>query len=212
MDNRTAVMHLRYLMMTGFISARDKTLVVSGNPKVICLEDVESAFESIFSTIALSRVHSQKIYSITSTSNSVTVTMPQRLMDRIIKIIGNEPDQRLKKPPVDPEFTPVLPSIFIGNEKTQVRQIPLVDGPPYPFRFLLELGGMIVLKRPKDPVSVTMALRQFLNNHPQYRPRIAVHECPDDTVVLYTYYIETVMSRREARQNLNVPEKGQYIE
>lgn len=117
-----------------------------------------------------------------------------------------------KKPPVDPEFTPVLPSIFIGNEKTQIRQIPLVDGPPYPFRFLLELGGMIVLKRPKDPVSVTMALRQFLNNHPQYRPRIAVHECPDDTIVLYTYYIETAESRREARQNLNVPEKGQYIE
>ena len=107
---------------------------------------------------------------------------------------------------------PLLPSLFIGNEKTQIRQIPLVDGPPYPFRFLLELGGMIVLKRPKDPASVTRALRQFLNNHPQYRPRIAVHECPDGTIALYTYYIETARSRHEAKQNLNVPEKGQYIE
>lgn len=161
----------------------------------------------------LNKVNNTRPIKIDKSNNILVVKLYQHVFDRIFKILYEVPDGRSrKKLPEYEEFTPVLPSIFIGNEKTQIRQIPLVDGPPYPFRFLLELGGMIVLKRPKDPVSVTMALRQFLNNHPQYRPRIAVHECPDDTVVLYTYYIETVESRRKARQNLNVPEKGQHIE
>lgn len=202
----TSTIFLRHLVQLGHVSAQGRCFTIQcGNN--VSIDDVEEALTSL-----INKVKNKHPVKIDKSNYILSVTLYQSVFDRVFKILYEVPDGRRKKPPVDPEFTPVLPSIFIGNEKTQVRQIPLVDGPPYPFRFLLELGGMIVLKRPKDPVSVTMALRQFLNNHPQYRPRIAVHECPDDTVVLYTYYIETVESRREARQNLNVPEKGQYIE
>lgn len=207
MHHYTSTIFLRHLVQLGHVSAQGRTFTVQCGMNV-SVDDTEEAFISL-----LNKVNNTRPIKIDKSNNILVVKLYQHVFDRIFKILYEVPDGRSrKKLPEYEEFTPVLPSIFIGNEKTQIRQIPLVDGPPYPFRFLLELGGMIVLKRPKDPVSVTMALRQFLNNHPQYRPRIAVHECPDDTVVLYTYYIETVESRRKARQNLNVPEKGQHIE
>src|SRR5690606_37745006 len=66
-----------------------------------------------------------------------------------------------------PAHAAPLPTLFVGAEKTQVRQVPLVTEPPWPFRFLLELGGMVVVKT-DDRAAMFRDLRQFLNNHPQY--------------------------------------------
>lgn len=98
-----------------------------------------------------------------------------------------------------------LPSLFIGAEKTQIRQIPLVDEPPWPFKFLLELGGMIVC-RPKNRRKFVRELRQYLNNHPQYEIGIDAKEWPDGSIAVFTYMFN-VLSKKEARSNVNVPER-----
>lgn len=105
-----------------------------------------------------------------------------------------------------PGHMPLLPSIFIGSEKTQVRQIPLVSGPPYPFRFLLELGGMIVLAPGQSPRDVLGELEQYLNNFPQFQVKVALNECPDGTVAIHTYWFNRLLPE-DARNNINVPQR-----
>jgi hypothetical protein len=99
-----------------------------------------------------------------------------------------------------------LPTLFIGSEKTQVRQVPLANTRPWPFKFLLELGGMIVCK-PADKRDFALELRQFINNHPQFKMGIDAKECPDGSVAVFTWWFQR-LDKRDRKKNLNVPEKG----
>lgn len=81
-----------------------------------------------------------------------------------------------------------LPTLFIGAEKTQVRQIPLADERPWPFKFLLELGGMIVCKT-ENKRDLLMELRQYLLNFPQFRIKVHAEEWPTgETLIVTTWF------------------------
>lgn len=95
-----------------------------------------------------------------------------------------------------------LPSLFIGSEKTQIRQIPLSVERPWPFKFLLELGGMIVV-RTDDKREFLKELKQYVNNHPQYQIGLHAKERPDGTIAIFTYWFEEV-SKKLRKENLNV--------
>lgn len=98
-----------------------------------------------------------------------------------------------------------LPSLFIGSEKTQVRQIPLADERPWPFKFLLELGGMIVCKT-EDKRDLLLELRQYMNNFPHFRMRVHAEQWPTGEILVVTTWFQ-VLEKREGRANVNVPDK-----
>ena len=96
-----------------------------------------------------------------------------------------------------------LPTLFIGREKTQVRQIPLAHNPPWPFHFLLELGGMVVAKT-ENKRELYESLRQFINNHPQFDIMVDAKECPDGSIAILTYWFKEV-PKHMVKENVNVP-------
>lgn len=109
-------------------------------------------------------------------------------------------------PKTEPHHVPVdtpLPTLFIGAEKTQVRQIPLAEERPWPFKFLLELGGMIVCKA-KDKRDLLLELRQYLNNHPQYRIKVHAEQWPTGEILIVTTWFQR-LELQEAKRNVNVP-------
>ena len=101
-----------------------------------------------------------------------------------------------------------LPTLFIGAEKTQIRQIPLAEERPWPFKFLLELGGMIVCRIDEhahvDPKrDLLLELRQYLNNFPHFRIKVHAEQWPTGEILIVTTWFQT-LQRSEARQNVNV--------
>lgn len=96
-----------------------------------------------------------------------------------------------------------LPTLFIGAEKTQIRQIPLAEERPWPFKFLLELGGMIVCKT-ENKRDLLLELRQYLNNFPQFRLKVHAEQWPTGEILIVTTWFQ-VLQLKEARQNVNVP-------
>jgi hypothetical protein len=96
-----------------------------------------------------------------------------------------------------------LPALYVGSEKTQVRQIPLARERPWPFRFLLELGGTIVCV-PEDRRDFVLEMRQFLNNYPQFEVRVDAKEWPTGEVLVYTWWFRQ-LPKSERRSNVNVP-------
>ncbi len=95
-----------------------------------------------------------------------------------------------------------LPTLFVSAEKTQVRQIPLADTRPWPFKFLLELGGMIVCKT-DNKRDLLLELRQYMNNFPHFRMMVHAEEWPTGEILIVTTWFQ-VLNKIEARQNVNV--------
>lgn len=169
-------------------------------PQPIHLDDVRDAFIALADKCGFDR---DKLH--ITRNIGIEIYTPDRLFEKLFKIIfSNEQLYPVKRSDNIDGVAP-LPSLFIGAEKTQVRQIPLTAAPPWPFKFLLELGGMIVCE-PPDTKEFLKELQTFLNNHPQYRIKVDAKEWPDGKIAVFTYWFET-LSRKQKRGNLNVPGK-----
>lgn len=196
----TAQVLLQYLARQELVKVEDSTFVVDKYPQPVIFADVIDSFRAIQYFVGAKRSELK----ITSGSRLEAWTS-QRLFDILFRTMFVS--QRLypvvRSSRFEGDMGAPLPNLFVGAEKTQVRQIPLVEDPPWPFRFLLELGGMVVC-RPRDRLDFLKELRQFLNNHPQFVVKVDVKTWPDGSQAVYTWWFEALSKRREIRGNVNV--------
>ena len=201
MHSSTASMILRELAKREMLTTRMTTFQVPRHPQVVHLNDVREAFIAIADAAGYGPRTLRFSYNA-----GIEVFCTRVLFEKIFKVVFvNEklfPKNRSDN--VGEPGAP-LPILYVTSEKTQVRQIPLAETRPWPFKFLLELGGMIVC-RPADKRDFALELRQFINNHPQFRMGIDVKECPDGSVAVFTWWFERLHGKWK-RMNLNVPER-----
>lgn len=203
MHSSTAMFILRYLARQGLFQTRDTSFMLKPFPRPIHGSDVKEAFLSVAHTANVPE--DRILFSIQDPH--WYVHLPDRLFERVFKAIYL--DEKLLPGQYEGSSGPKvreteLPTLFIGNEKTQIRQIPYAEQRPWPFRFLMELGGMIVV-RPDHPVSFVKELKQYVNNHPTYDIRVDARENPDGTISVFTYYFKEV-PREMRRRHVNVEE------
>ena len=139
-----------------------------------------------------------------SYNHGIEVYCPDRLFEKLFKAIFITEKLYPVSRSDNLEGGP-LPTLFVGSEKTQIRQIPLAETRPWPFKFLLELGGCIVC-RPSDERDFVLELKQYLNNHPQYMIKVDAKKWPDGSICVFTYYFATV-DKHHRKGNVNVPSR-----
>jgi hypothetical protein len=172
-------------------------------PQPVNLFDVRDAFVALADKFGYSR--SDVIF---TQGLGLEVYCAHRLFEKIFKVVFVSEKLFPRKQPgnVEGRGGLDLPNLFVGRDKTQVRQIPLTEDPPWPFRFLLELGGMIVC-RPVDRRDFFLELKQFLNNHPQFSVKVDAREWPDGSVAVFTWWFER-LDKKSKKKNLNVPDRS----
>lgn len=201
MHNTTAVVLLQWLARQELLDVRLTTFVVPRHPQPVHVKDIKEAFIAIADAIGYDEKHLKFYFNV-----GIEVWASEKLFEKIFKVVFiNEklfPKMRHEGGGLGGGHGAELPTLFIGSEKTQVRQIPLVDRKPWPFKFLLELGGMIVVKT-DDKRAFVKELKQYLNNHPQYRIMVDAKECPDGSIAVFTYWFQE-LKIDDARKNINV--------
>lgn len=200
----TALVLLKHLAKHDLIRVSLSTFMVPKYPERVHLSDVREAFV----TLAEAAGHDPRRDVKFAQNFGLEAWTKDKLFEKLFKIIFV--NEKLFPKQAEGSMMPgkaagELPNLFVGSEKTQVRQIPLSDSPPWPFKFLLELGGMVVIKT-DDNRKMLLELKQFLNNHPQFEIRVDAKECPDGSVAIFTWWFQRV-SRLQKRKNLNVPGK-----
>jgi hypothetical protein len=198
MHHTTALHILNSLNDLGLLTVRDQMFRVEKYPMPVHLADVKEAFLALIDHFHCDR----KDYFLT-VGHGIEIEMREKLFEKFYTILYIKQKKTEKKRPESLEKTSILPTLFIGHEKTQVRQIPLAHERPWPFRMLLELGGMIVCKT-KNRRDLLMELRQYLNNHPQYDIKVSVHDWPTGEVAIHTWWFANVPVR-EKRAHVNIP-------
>lgn len=201
MHSSTALILLHHLARNDLLHTRGASFEVSPHPMPVHLDDIRDAFIALADKCGFDRETLRFARNI-----ALEVYVPDRLFEKLFKIVfSNEKLFPIRRSDNVEGHGGPLPTLFIGNEKTQVRQIPLSEVPPWPFKFLLELGGMIVCK-PPDHKKFLDELKQYLNNYPQFKIKVDAKEWPTGEIVVFTYWFETV-HRLEKRKNVNVPDK-----
>lgn len=199
MHQTTALHLLQDLARLELLSFRDTTFRVEKYPQPVHLTDAKEAFQ-----VLAEFAKAKKSDYLMTLGHGLEVWTSGPLFEKLFKVIFVHqklyPTERSSN--VKGSEAP-LPTLFIGAEKTQVRQIPLATTRPWPFKFLLELGGMIVV-RSADYRDVLLELRQYLNNHPRYRVKVDAKEWPDGSVAIFTWWFEE-LPKLERKKNLNVP-------
>ncbi|HEX9429607.1 MAG TPA: hypothetical protein VF944_04450 [Candidatus Bathyarchaeia archaeon] len=195
-------MILQYLARKELLTTRMTSFMSPRYPQPVHLQDIKEAFVAVADHAGHDRKDLKFGY-----SQGIEVYCRERLFEKLFKVIFvNEklfPKKRSDNVQNPGNGGAPLPTLFIGSEKTQVRQVPLAETRPWPFKFLLELGGMIVC-RPSDRRDFVLELRQFLNNHPQFSVKVDAKEWPDGSIAVFTYWFEKLPDR-EKRKNVNVP-------
>lgn len=198
MHSSTAATILRELAKQELLTTLMTTFMVPRYPQPIHLHDIREAFAAIAD--AAGHTTRDMVFSY---DQGIEVSCKEKLFDKLFKVVFVT-EKLFPKHRSDNIETPgPLPTLFIGSEKTQVRQIPLTETRPWPFKFLLELGGMIVC-RPLDRRDFVLELRQYLNNHPQYSIKVDAKEWPDGSIAVFTYWF-SVLPKKERKANVNVP-------
>lgn len=178
------------------------TFRVHRYPQPVHLLDVREAFKALEDYIGPKKGHL-----LITTGSGLEAWCHEKLFDKLFKIIYVNQKLYPKQGMLVTEGYGgrdlPLPTLFIGSEKTQVRQIPLSETRPWPFRFLLELGGMVVC-RPTDRKDFLKELRQFVNNYPQYEIGVDAKEWPDGSIAVFTWWFRK-LPRAERKKNVNAP-------
>lgn len=199
MHSSTATTILKYLARQELLKTRMTTFTVPRFPQPVHLSDVKEAFVAVADACGFDK---EKM--LFSYNQGIEVYCPEKLFEKIFRAVFVTeklfPVTRTEN--VEGSMAP-LPTLFIGSEKTQVRQIPLTEQRPWPFKFLLELGGCIVC-RPLDRRDFALELRQYLNNFPQFQIKVDAKEWPDGSILVFTYYFVT-LEKRDRKGNVNVP-------
>lgn len=193
---QSALAMLRVLAQKEQLTVRNTTFFYNTKPQLFHPRDVKVAF------VVLSEyVGSKPPEWYLGEMNGLAFRCREKLFAKLFALIFIQ--QKLF-PPVKPDSGPgPLPTLFIGAEKTQVRQIPLADERPWPFKFLLELGGMIICKT-DNKRDLLLELRQYLNNFPQFRIKVHAEEWPAGEILIVTTWFQ-VLELQERKKNVNVP-------
>jgi hypothetical protein len=201
MHSSTAVLILRELAKRELLTTVMTTFSVPRFPQLVHVHDIKEAF------IAIADAAGQGPSSLEfSYATGIDVYCKEKLFDKIFKAVFVT-EKLFPKHRNDINEGPApLPTLFIGSEKTQVRQIPLTETRPWPFKFLLELGGMIVCN-PVDKRDFILELKQYLNNHPQYSIKVDAKEWPDGKIAVFTYWF-SVLPKKQRKANVNVPSRA----
>lgn len=203
MHQSTGLVLLQHLAKLDLLEVKGSAFYVAVHPQPVHMLDVKEAF------VAIADAYGNVKDLTFIETRGLVVHVKGRFFEKLFKVIYlNErilPREREGR--MDRGFREIpLPSLFIGSEKTQVRQIPLVETKPWPFKFLLELGGMIVV-RTRDTKGLLVELRQFLNNHPQFSIRVDAKEWPDGSIAIFTWWFERV-PKKLIKKNVNVPPRN----
>lgn len=202
MHVKTAVHMLKFLAREGLLTSKMTTFRLSRHPESLDVADVKEAFQ-----VLENRVGDTVRCRYTTSKAAMEVWCHERVFDKIFHAVfilekvfpQQSGTDRLEGVRGREDELPVL---YVSAEKTQVRQIPLVSVPPWPFKFLLELGGCIVCT-PVDRRDFALELRQYLNNHPQFEIRVQLKEWPTGEVLVFTWWLRA-LPKIEAKENLNV--------
>lgn len=183
MHPMTAASMLQLIAQKEQLTVRDTTFHFNVAPQLFHQRDVKVAF--VVLADALGHKPPSWRYALGS---GLDFWCRGPLFEKLFKIIFMQQKLYPKNPPTSlPEGGP-LPVLFVNAEKTQVRQIPLADERPWPFKFLLELGGMIVCKT-ENKRDLLMELRQYLLNFPQFRIKVHAEEWPTgETLIVTTWF------------------------
>jgi len=205
MHSSTAVTLLKYLARQELLTSKMTTFTVPRHPQPIHLHDIKEAFIAVADAAGYGPKNMIFRYDL-----GIEVYCRDTLFDKIFKVVfileKMYPKHRSDNIQVPgPRSDAPLPTLFVGRDKTQVRQIPLTETRPWPFKFLLELGGMIVC-RPSDRRDFVLELKQFLNNHPQFDIKVDAKEWPDGSIAVFTYWFN-VLPKKERKHNVNVAHK-----
>lgn len=202
MHHATAAELLRELAKRELLQVKHTTFRYPPYPQPFHQRDVKEAFLSVAGA-----AKAKKSHIVATLGTGLEVLCEDGLFEKLFRVIFTSqklfPKSRSDSYEGDRGRVNPLPTLFVSGEKTQVRQVPLVDAPPWPFKFLLELGGMVVC-RPSDRGDFLKELKQYLNNFPQYRLKVHADEWPDGSVVVVTTYFEK-LKLLERKGNVNVP-------
>lgn len=202
MHSSTASHILRDLARRELITTLMTSFMVPRYPQPVHVQDIKQAFIAIADAAGYGPANMSFSYNA-----GIEVYCRETLFEKLFKVIFiNEklfPKKRSDNLAKSENEVAPLPTLFIGSEKTQIRQIPLSETRPWPFKFLLELGGMIVC-RPSDERDFILELKQFLNNHPQFKVAVDAKKWPDGSIAVFTYWFET-LPKRQRKHNVNVP-------
>lgn len=191
MHNTTGLVLLKYLVTQGLLTLKGQNFVLPPYPRPVHMNDVKEAFIAVADAAG----HDKKDLEFL-TGYGMIVHAKARLFDRIYKVLFlNEKTM----PGVIEENMgrgeQLLPTLFVNSEKTQIRQIPLVNTEPYPFRFLMELGGMIVV-RTNDEGELKSQLTQYIANFPQIECRVMMKRWPDGSYAMFTWFFRVLETTR----------------
>lgn len=198
MHSSTAATLLRHLAKCELLTTSMTTFAVPRYPQPIHVHDVKEAFVAVADAAGYGPNNMRFTYHL-----GIEVYCRDTLFEKIFKVVFVTEKMFPKNRSDNIEGPAPLPTLFIGSEKTQVRQIPLVETRPWPFKFLLELGGMIVC-RPSDERDFALELKQFLNNHPQFEIKVQAKKWPDGSIAVFTYWFG-VLPKKIRKHNVNVP-------
>lgn len=198
MHQTTALVLLQHLARNELLQVDNTTFYVPPYPQPVHLLDVKEAFEALRDSTSTPK--SQLVF---TSGYGLHVWTSGKFFEKLFKVvfINEKMFPRARTGNMGREAP--LPTLFIGAEKTQVRQIALAETRPWPFKFLLELGGMVVC-RAADRRDLLLELRQYLNNFPQYRIKVDAKEWPDGSVAIFTWWFEQ-LPKLQRKSNVNVP-------
>lgn len=207
MHSSTAATLLRELAKRELLTTLMTTFMVPRYPQPIHVHDIKEAFIAIADAAGFDYRLGKMEFSY---NTGIEVWCTEKLFDKLFRVVfiteklyPKHRSDNIEVPGPQSYGGAPLPTLFIGSEKTQVRQIPLSETRPWPFKFLLELGGMVVC-RPDNQRDFVLELKQFLNNHPQYVIKVDAKEWPDGRIAVFTYYFAT-LPKGKRKANVNVP-------
>lgn len=187
---------IQHLHREGVLHTRAQTFWVDLYPRILDNADIHEAFCVLAESMGFKRRDLTKF-----TQSGYIVRMPEKMFEKLYGQIFSS--RKLAEKNRETREPAPLPVLFIGREKTQVRQIPVVSSPPWPFHFLMEMGGMIVVST-RDRKRLYESLRQYLNNHPQYDVRVDAKELPDGKISIFTYWFQELKITHR-KEHMNVP-------
>lgn len=199
----TATVVLQHLAKQELLKTKLTSFMVPRYPQPVHVLDVKEAFVAVADAAG----HDERDLKFTYNAG-IEVYCREKLFEKIFKVVFvNQKLFPIERGGNLEGYMAPLPTLFVGSEKTQVRQIPMGQVRPWPFKFLLELGGMIVCA-PENKRDFVLELKQYLNNHPQFSVKVDAKEWPDGKIAVFTWWFEKLPSR-DRKKNVNVPDRGE---
>ena len=204
MHDSTGLRILIDLAKESLIEVRHTTFCVDKHPALYHHHDVGDAFRAVADKLGFE----PNTHYMVAHNWGTECWCHAKLFEKLLKLLflAEHRWPPIKTEVLGPDNSPQvpLPILTVGADKTQVRQIPLSRERPWPFKSLLELGGMIVVV-PEDRYTFMAELKQFVNNHPQFEIGLQAKDRPDGSIAVHTYWFADV-PKKLRKEHVNVPD------